>query len=120
MSSGDALAAARLSESDIVADITRAITNAERALCGPGVANQIGNRSHRLIEFHPLAVDHDRDEAIVALAVHRVGAQGIERLARLAGDVSMIGRILIAELVRVGGRDVASQYDDSPAVDVTP
>jgi len=47
----------------------------------PRVVNQV--RDRRFAEFYPLAVDHGGDEAIVALAVHRVGAQGIERFERL-------------------------------------
>jgi hypothetical protein len=68
----------------------------------PCAINQAGDCPHRLVEFYPLAVDHGRGEAIVALAVRRIGTQCIERLVRLAGDVGMVGRILVAELVSIG------------------
>jgi hypothetical protein len=68
----------------------------------PRVINQSGNRFHRLAEFYPLTVDHDRDEAIVALAVRRIGAQSIKRLEHFAGDIGLIGWILVAEFVGIG------------------
>jgi hypothetical protein len=63
----------------------------------------------RLAPRHLLAVDHGRQEVAIALAIDWIDEQGIERLACLARDVGMVGRILVAEFVGVGPSDVRAK-----------
>ena len=55
-----------------------------------------GKRSHRahcVIVYDLLAIDHGCEELRIAARMYRIGAQGIERLAGVAGDGGGIGRI---------------------------
>jgi hypothetical protein len=57
-----------------------------------------------VVEFCLLAIDHRRDELRVARPMDGIGAERVESLAGLAGDVGVIGWILVAEFLRIGGR----------------
>jgi hypothetical protein len=59
-------------------------------LCLPHADIYVGERFDCFVEFPPFAIDHVREEAIIALLMHWVSAQCIERLERLVDDVDMI------------------------------
>ena len=71
-----------------------------------------GHGAHGFVEFRLLAVDHGRDEIRIAASVHRIGMQGVEGLARLAGEIVGIGGILVAEFNRVGPRNFTRKRGD--------